>query len=85
MTARSGSIGQTNPTVYMSDRGGKSGYLSGNISLNYITASLAVTSSTTYYLRGYYPAQSRFVYWSGTSKDFPNPDGYPLVDVTQDG
>lgn len=63
--------------------GGKAAWNAGNeiLSISVVTQSVPTEYFT---MRGYYPSESRFVFWKTTDKTSVNPNGYPLIDITQD-
>lgn len=83
MTNRSGSFIEQTTISGSSLLGGKYASLTGSAILNITVVTQSVP--TEYFtMRGYYPSESRFVFWKTTDKTSVNPNGYPLIDITQD-
>jgi hypothetical protein len=40
------------------------------------------TQTATFVLRGFYAGSGQYEFWSGTSRNTPNPSGHPLTDIT---
>jgi hypothetical protein len=41
-----------------------------------------IVQSTTFFLRGFYPTSGQYEFWSGPSRNTPNPSGHSLTNIT---